>query len=55
MAFEVAKTKREKFRVKKIIAEARKLGLEVIEPLKTVWLPTLRAPVFWLMQVFAWA
>ena len=35
MAFEVAKTKREKFRVKKIIAEARKLGLEVIEPLKT--------------------
>jgi hypothetical protein len=34
-SFEVVKTKQEQFRVKKIIAEARKLGLEVIEPPKT--------------------
>ncbi len=33
--FEVIKLKQEKSRVKKIIAEARKLGLEVIEPPKT--------------------
>jgi len=31
-SFEKAKQKQEKFRVKKIIAEAKKLGLEVIEP-----------------------
>lgn len=35
MAFEVARVKQDKFRVKKIIAEAKKLGLTVIEPLKT--------------------
>ena len=33
--FEVIRIKQENFRVKKIIAEARKLGLEVIEPPKT--------------------
>lgn len=33
--FEVVKTKQEQFRVKKIITEARKLGLEVIQPPKT--------------------
>jgi transposase len=31
-SFEKAKQKQEKFRVKRIIAEAKKLGLEVIEP-----------------------
>lgn len=30
--FELAKVKQEKYRIKKIMAEARKLGLEVIEP-----------------------
>ena len=33
--FEIAKVNQEKYRIKKIKAEARKLGLEVIEPLKT--------------------
>jgi len=33
--FEVVRIKQEQFRVKKIIAEARKLGLEVIKPPKT--------------------
>ena len=33
--FNHIKEKQESFRVKKIIAEARKLGLEVIEPPKT--------------------
>lgn len=33
--FEATKTKQEQFRVKKIIAEAKKLGLEVVEPQKT--------------------
>ena len=33
--FEVVRIKQEKSRLKKIIAEARKLGLEVIEPPKT--------------------
>ena len=32
--FELVKTKQEKYRIKKIMAEARKLGLEVIEPPK---------------------
>ena len=35
MVFEVARVKQDKFRVKKIIAEAKKLGLTVIGPLKT--------------------
>lgn len=34
-SFEAVKTKQEQFRVKRIIAEARKLGLEVVEPQKT--------------------
>lgn len=33
--FEVVKAKQEKFKIKKIIAEARRLGLEVIQPPKT--------------------
>jgi transposase len=33
--FNYIKEKQESFRVKKVIAEAGKLGLEVIEPLKT--------------------
>lgn len=33
--FEVVRAKQDKSRVKRIIAEARKLGLEVIEPQKT--------------------
>ncbi len=33
--FELVRIKQEKSRLKKIIAEARKLGLEVIEPPKT--------------------
>jgi len=33
--FELVKVKQEKYRIKKIMAEARKLGLEVIEPPKT--------------------
>ncbi len=32
--FELVKIKQEKYRIKKIMAEARKLGLEVIEPPK---------------------
>ncbi len=34
-SFEVARTKQEKFKIKKIIAEAKKLGLEVVELPKT--------------------
>lgn len=34
-AFEVAKTKQDGFRVKKILAEARKLGLELVVSLKS--------------------
>jgi len=34
-AFEAVKAKQEQFSVKKVIAEARKLGLEVVEPQKT--------------------
>ena len=34
-SFELTRIKQEKVRVKKIIAEARRLGLEVIEPPKT--------------------
>jgi transposase len=33
-AFEIAKTKQEAFRVKKILAEAHKLGLELVVPKK---------------------
>ena len=33
--FELVRVKQEKVRVKKIIAEARRLGLEVIEPPQT--------------------
>lgn len=32
--FELVKVKQEKYRIKRIMAEARKLGLEVIEPPK---------------------
>lgn len=34
-AFEKAKQKQDRFRIKKIIAEARKLGLEILEVPKT--------------------
>jgi transposase len=34
-SFELTRIKQEKVRVKKIIAEARRLGLEVINPLQT--------------------